>query len=140
MIHPSARRLDRLRYDVRKGSSNNAMYLIKACTKGPYLGSFKLDHLQPVKTIREAARGFESVFCNFRQRHSRNSSDSRFRAKRCVSDEISKASDLDMGDCGRNLMCILLFSCLRWNHWTVRWFLSSKRRGADLLLHTENVG
>ena len=54
--------------------------------------------LTEIEPIREAARGFESVFCNFRQRHSRNSSDSRFRAKRCVSDEISKASDLDMGD------------------------------------------
>ena len=37
-------------------------------------------------------------FVTLRQWHSRNSSDSRFRAKRCISDEISKASDLDMGD------------------------------------------
>ena len=58
------------------------------------------------RTIREAARGFESVFCNFRQRHSRNSSDSRSWAKRCVSDEISKASDLDMGDWAE-IRCIL---------------------------------
>ena len=43
--------------------------------------------------------GSESVFSNFRQHHSRNYSDSRFRAKCCVSDEISKASDLDVGDC-----------------------------------------
>ena len=49
-------------------------------------------------TIGDAARGSENVFSNFRQHQSRNYSDSRFRAKRCVSDEISKASDLDVGD------------------------------------------
>ena len=47
--------------------------------------SFHLSSSSPRKTdirscsIREAARGSESVFCNFRQCHSRNSSDSRFR-------------------------------------------------------------
>ena len=49
--------------------------------------------------IGDAARGSESVFSNFHQCHSRNYSDSRFPPKRCVSDEISKASDLDVGDC-----------------------------------------
>ena len=53
--------------------------------------------------IGDAARGSDSVFRNFRQCHSRNYSDSRFRAKHCVSDEISKAADLDVGDSTHSL-------------------------------------
>ena len=71
---------------------------IKNATFDILLEKVDIQHHSHSVIIGEAARGSESVFCNFRQRHSRNSSDSRFRAKRCVSDEISKASDLDVGD------------------------------------------
>ena len=48
------------------------------------------------EAIRHAFEVARAYLISYRHRHSRNYSNSRFRAKRCVSDEISKATDLDM--------------------------------------------